>query len=115
MTMPSLAAVAASPHLPALVGGVQGVADLRARSSSTTARRPLLAYPDSPSGRAGLIWLVVRVLAAYQRHYFANSDTSCAKASTIAATVLAGPLTMPGSIGRSRTARSRSRRDSPPG
>jgi len=43
-----------------------------------------------------LIWLVVGVLAAYQRHYLANSDTSCAKASTIAVTVLAGPLNYAG-------------------
>ena len=39
-----------------------------------------------------LIWLLIGVLAAGQRHYFSGSDTNCAKAGTIAATIVAGPL-----------------------
>jgi hypothetical protein len=46
--------------------------------------------------RAGIvvlvIWLVIGVIAAAQRHYFAGSSTSCAKAGTIAVTIVAGPL-----------------------
>ena len=39
-----------------------------------------------------LIWLVIGAVAAGQRGYFNGSDTNCAKASTIAVTVIAGPL-----------------------
>lgn len=39
-----------------------------------------------------LVWLVIGVLACGQRGYFKNNDTSCAKAGTIAVTVVAGPL-----------------------
>jgi hypothetical protein len=39
-----------------------------------------------------LVWLLIGVLAAGQRHYFSGSSTNCAKAGTIAATVIAGPL-----------------------
>ena len=39
-----------------------------------------------------LVWLLIGVLAANQRHYFSGSDTNCAKAGTIAATIVAGPL-----------------------
>jgi hypothetical protein len=39
-----------------------------------------------------LIWLLIGVLAANQRHYFSGSTTNCAKAGTIAATIVAGPL-----------------------
>jgi hypothetical protein len=39
-----------------------------------------------------VIWLVIGALAGQQRGYYKNSDTSCAKASTIAVTVVAGPL-----------------------
>jgi flagellar motor component MotA len=39
-----------------------------------------------------LIWLLIGVLAAGQRHYFSGSSTNCAKAGTIAATIVAGPL-----------------------
>jgi hypothetical protein len=37
------------------------------------------------------VWLVIGLLAGLQRHYY-NGDVSCAKAGTIAATVVAGPL-----------------------
>ena len=39
-----------------------------------------------------LVWLLIGVLAAGQRHYFSGSSTNCAKAGTIAATIVAGPL-----------------------
>jgi hypothetical protein len=39
-----------------------------------------------------IIWLVIGVVAAAQRGYFSNGDTSCASAATIALTVVAGPL-----------------------
>lgn len=39
-----------------------------------------------------VVWLVIGALAAAQRGYFSSSDTNCAKAGTIAITVVAGPL-----------------------
>ena len=39
-----------------------------------------------------LIWLIIGALAAGQRGYFGGSNTNCAKAGTIAVTVIAGPL-----------------------
>lgn len=39
-----------------------------------------------------LVWLVIGVLAAGQRGYYHGSSESCAKASTIAVTIVAGPL-----------------------
>lgn len=39
-----------------------------------------------------VIWLVIGAVAAFQRDYFSDDDASCAKAGTIAVTVLAGPL-----------------------
>jgi hypothetical protein len=39
-----------------------------------------------------IVWLIIGAVAAGQRHYYSGSDSSCAKASTIAVTVLAGPL-----------------------
>jgi hypothetical protein len=39
-----------------------------------------------------VLWLIVGVIAAGQRGYFSGSSTDCAKAGTIAVTVLAGPL-----------------------
>ena len=45
-------------------------------------------------GASGLVvlWLLIGVLASYQRDYFKNDSTSCASAGTIALTVLVGPL-----------------------
>lgn len=38
-------------------------------------------------------WLVIGVLAAVQRGYFTrNGDASCARVSTVAVTVVSGPL-----------------------
>jgi hypothetical protein len=39
-----------------------------------------------------LVWLLVGVLAAWQRDYFKGEVTSCASAGTVAVTVIAGPL-----------------------
>jgi len=39
-----------------------------------------------------IVWLIIGVLAAGQRHYFSGSDASCAEAGTIAVTIIAGPL-----------------------
>jgi len=39
-----------------------------------------------------VIWLLLGVLAAGQRGYLSGSDSSCAKAGTIAVTIVAGPL-----------------------
>lgn len=39
-----------------------------------------------------LVWLVIGVVAAYQRNYFETAENSCGTAGTIALTVIAGPL-----------------------
>lgn len=40
-----------------------------------------------------VVWLVIGALAAAQRGYFKSSgDASCAKVSTVAVTMVAGPL-----------------------
>ena len=40
-----------------------------------------------------IIWLVIGAIAAGQRHYYSkNAATSCASASTIVVTIVAGPL-----------------------
>lgn len=39
-----------------------------------------------------VVWLLVGVLATWQRGYFSNSATNCATAGSIALTVVAGPL-----------------------
>lgn len=38
-----------------------------------------------------IIWLIIGAIAGAQRNYY-NGSVSCAKASTIAVTILAGPL-----------------------
>jgi hypothetical protein len=38
-----------------------------------------------------VVWLIIGALAAGQRHYFSGS-VGCGKTSTIAVTVIAGPL-----------------------
>jgi hypothetical protein len=43
-----------------------------------------------------VLWLLIGVLAAGQRGYLGGSDTSCAKAGTIAVTIVAGPLNYAG-------------------
>jgi hypothetical protein len=39
-----------------------------------------------------VIWLIIGAIAGGQRHYYSHSNANCAKAGTIAVTVLAGPL-----------------------
>lgn len=39
-----------------------------------------------------VIWLLIGVLAAAQRHYFSGAPKTCAKDGTTAVTILAGPL-----------------------
>ncbi len=39
-----------------------------------------------------VIWLIIGAIAGGQRHYYSSSPANCAKAGTIAVTVLAGPL-----------------------
>jgi hypothetical protein len=43
-----------------------------------------------------LVWLLIGVIAAYQRGYFSSSETNCATAGSIALTVVAGPLNYTG-------------------
>lgn len=43
-----------------------------------------------------LAWLLVGVLATYQRGYFKSGPSNCAKAGTVVVTVLAGPLNYAG-------------------
>jgi hypothetical protein len=39
-----------------------------------------------------VVWLVIGAIAAGQRHYYSGSTENCAKAGTIAVTIIAGPL-----------------------
>jgi len=39
-----------------------------------------------------VIWLLIGVVAAGQRHYFDSGTADCAKSSTIAVTIIVGPL-----------------------
>jgi hypothetical protein len=39
-----------------------------------------------------VVWLLIGLIAAVQRHYFSGSAENCAKAGTIAVTIVAGPL-----------------------
>ena len=50
----------------------------------------------SVTGVIIIIWLLIGALAAGQRGYFGGSNTNCAKAGTIAVTVIAGPLNYAG-------------------
>jgi hypothetical protein len=43
-----------------------------------------------------LVWLLIGVVAAYQRDYFNQSSNNCATFGTIALTVVAGPLNYAG-------------------
>ena len=43
-------------------------------------------------GAIVLGWLLIGVLAAWQRNYFKGEETSCASLGTVAVTVIAGPL-----------------------
>jgi membrane protein YdbS with pleckstrin-like domain len=39
-----------------------------------------------------ILWLLIGAIAAGQRGYFSKANDNCAKASTTAVTVVAGPL-----------------------
>jgi membrane protein YdbS with pleckstrin-like domain len=39
-----------------------------------------------------VVWLLIGVVAAAQRHYFSGSDNNCAKTGDTAVTIVAGPL-----------------------
>jgi hypothetical protein len=39
-----------------------------------------------------VLWLIIGAIAAGQRGYYNSSSTNCAKAGTIAVTIVAGPL-----------------------
>ena len=43
-----------------------------------------------------LVWLLIGVVAAYQRGYFSTGETNCATAGSIALTVVVGPLNYAG-------------------
>jgi hypothetical protein len=43
-----------------------------------------------------VVWLVIGVIAAFQRDYLKNTDQNCASLGTIAVTVIAGPLNYAG-------------------
>jgi hypothetical protein len=58
-------------------------------SRSTSATTQLVAV-------VVVIWLIIGALAAGQRHYYSGSTQNCAKAGTIAVTILAGPLNYAG-------------------
>ncbi len=38
------------------------------------------------------VWLLIGVLAAFQRGYFDRGEATCAEAGTVLVTVVAGPL-----------------------
>jgi len=39
-----------------------------------------------------VVWLIIGAIAGGQRNYYSGSAANCAKAGTIAVTILAGPL-----------------------
>jgi hypothetical protein len=43
-----------------------------------------------------LVWLLIGVLAAWQRDYFSTAESNCATAGSIALTVVSGPLNYAG-------------------
>ena len=47
-------------------------------------------------GRIGgvivVVWLIIGVLAAYQRNYFSSEPANCAQTTTILLTIAVGPL-----------------------
>ncbi len=42
------------------------------------------------------VWLLIGVLATWQRGYFESKETNCATAGSVALTVVAGPLNYAG-------------------
>jgi len=43
-----------------------------------------------------VVWLVIGLVAAFQRDYFSGDDTNCAEVGNIALTTVAGPLNYTG-------------------
>ena len=43
-------------------------------------------------GAVLVVWLIIGAVAAGQRHYYDSSRQTCARAGTIAVTLIAGPL-----------------------
>jgi hypothetical protein len=43
-----------------------------------------------------VVWLLIGVVAVFQRGYFGNSAPTCAHLGTVAVTVVAGPLNYAG-------------------
>lgn len=43
-------------------------------------------------GAVLVVWLIIGAIAGAQRHYYSGEQANCTNASTIAVTVLAGPL-----------------------
>lgn len=48
------------------------------------------------AGTLVMVWLLIGVLAAWQRDYFEGGPTSCGTGGRIALTVIAGPLNYAG-------------------
>ena len=57
--------------------------DVRTRSTGGTTRIAAVLL---------VVWLLIGVVAAAQRSYFSGTAQNCAKAGTIAVTIMAGPL-----------------------
>jgi hypothetical protein len=56
-------------------------------------RRPVRPYVGARIVIGLLVlWFAIGAIAAGQRHYYTNGPTNCAKAGTVAVTILAGPL-----------------------
>jgi hypothetical protein len=51
-----------------------------------------------------VLWLIIGAIAAGQRHYYDSGSTNCARAGTIAVTILAGPLNYVGANPKVRCA-----------
>lgn len=61
------------------------------RTYATGSRR---SYRSSTSlvGVIVFVWLIIGVIAGAQRDYYDSAPTNCASTSTIAVTIIAGPL-----------------------
>ena len=60
-----------------------------------TSRRRTLPLEEAAMRTGSLVlvlWLIIGAIANGQRHYYSGSAGNCARAGTIAVTILAGPL-----------------------
>ena len=62
------------------------------RRERSTRRTVILGRPTSLFAVLLVVWLIIGAVAAGQRHYYRGAHETCAKAGTIAVTILAGPL-----------------------